>query len=53
MENKMEDGIISDGFGSHWRDKCWNCGSPTQIVRPGKAQCSQCNEYPTEVIYFE
>lgn len=35
--------IIEDGFGSIWFKKCPECGeNKMQVVRPGKAQCSNC-----------
>jgi len=34
---------VEDGFGSCWSKKCPECGELTiQVVRPGKAQCSNC-----------
>lgn len=34
---------ISDGCGSEWTLECAECGEDTmQVVRPGKAQCSNC-----------
>jgi hypothetical protein len=40
---KMEADLIDDGFGSSWSAYCAMCGKRTmQIVRPGKAQCSEC-----------
>lgn len=34
---------VSDGHGSSWSIICPDCGTPTvSVVRPGKAQCSEC-----------
>jgi len=34
---------VEDGFGSCWSKKCPECGCYTiHVVRPGKAQCSNC-----------
>ena len=34
---------ISDGFGSVWAKKCPHCGKNKMVVvRPGKAQCDNC-----------
>lgn len=35
--------FITDGHGNSWLKTCMNCGKPTMVViRPGKAQCSEC-----------
>ena len=34
---------IGDGFGSIWDRYCPKCGTQRQVVRPGKAQCPDCD----------
>jgi hypothetical protein len=39
----VETSHIEDGFGSSWSIRCPECGQDSmQVVRPGKAQCSNC-----------
>lgn len=35
---------VTDEFGSSWIKRCPECGEDSmQVVRPGKAQCSNCD----------
>lgn len=43
---------IDDGCGNFWPDKCPDCGSPMQVVRPGDCRCSNgCERYIVHIMF--
>jgi hypothetical protein len=42
-KDRGKNDLVDDGFGSTWSAYCPDCGKKAvHVVRPGKAQCSNC-----------